>query len=243
MDQLKLDFQLKALYPTIQPGDSGVINDVRYTYKGSDVVYDQIEQLKKTNPELLDVEVCSRMLADPIGYRAPRFVLDPGVSAALSGQTNKAFSGALGVAMGAAIARGDLDVAFATGAVGGLTKNAALGAAAGAALEGGVAGAIAGGVIGNALKGPLGPVLGGALGGAIGGELGKIASGFVPPGLDGPIDQYVTFDPDLLRPAEVDLLVGDSSKARKILGWKPKVEFENLVQLMVENDLQIESKK
>jgi GDPmannose 4,6-dehydratase len=62
-------------------------------------------------------------------------------------------------------------------------------------------------------------------------------------GLEGPIDQYVTFDPDLLRPAEVDLLVGDSSKARKILGWKPKVDFENLVQLMVENDLQIESKK
>lgn len=188
MDQLKIDFQLKALYPTIQPGDSGVINDVRYTYKGSDVVYDQIEQLKKTNPELLDVEVCSRMLADPMGYRAPRFVLDPGVSAALSGQTDKALSGALGVAMGAAIARGDLDVAFATGAIGGLTKNAALGAAAGAALEGGVAGAVAGGVIGNALKGPLGPVLGGALGGAIGSELGKLAADFVPPGLDGPIE-------------------------------------------------------
>jgi GDPmannose 4,6-dehydratase len=62
-------------------------------------------------------------------------------------------------------------------------------------------------------------------------------------GLDGPIDRYVTFDPDLIRPAEVDLLVGDSSKARKVLGWKPKVDFENLVQLMVENDLQIESKK
>lgn len=61
--------------------------------------------------------------------------------------------------------------------------------------------------------------------------------------LEGPIEQYVTFNPDLIRPAEVDLLVGDSSKARKILGWKPKVDFENLVRLMVENDLQIESKK
>jgi len=48
--------------------------------------------------------------------------------------------------------------------------------------------------------------------------------------------KYVKVDPRFLRPAEVDLLVGDSSKARKELGWKPKVDFEQLVKIMVEYD-------
>jgi hypothetical protein len=188
MDQIKIDHQLKALYPTIQPGDTGAINGVRYTYKGSDIIMDQIDQLKRTNPDLIDVAVCAAMLKDPLNFTQPRFVLDPGVTAALRGDTNAAFTGAMGIAMGAAIARGDMDGAFASGAIGGLTKSAALGAAAGASLEGGIPGAIAGGVLGNALQGPLGPVLGGALGGALGSELGKLASDFMPPGLDAPIE-------------------------------------------------------
>ncbi len=49
---------------------------------------------------------------------------------------------------------------------------------------------------------------------------------------------YVEFDARYLRPAEVDLLIGDSSKARKKLGWTPSVTFEQLVALMVEADLQ-----
>jgi GDPmannose 4,6-dehydratase len=49
---------------------------------------------------------------------------------------------------------------------------------------------------------------------------------------------YVEFDERYLRPAEVDLLIGDSTKARQKLGWKPSVTFEELVQLMVEADLQ-----
>ncbi|MCL4416199.1 MAG: GDP-mannose 4,6-dehydratase [Actinobacteria bacterium] len=49
-------------------------------------------------------------------------------------------------------------------------------------------------------------------------------------------EKYVKIDEKLLRPAEVDLLIGDSTKARNKLGWKPKVDFENLVKLMVEND-------
>ncbi len=49
---------------------------------------------------------------------------------------------------------------------------------------------------------------------------------------------YVEFDPRYLRPTEVDLLIGDSTKARKKLGWKPSVTFEELVALMVEADLQ-----
>ncbi len=48
--------------------------------------------------------------------------------------------------------------------------------------------------------------------------------------------KYVKTDPRFLRPAEVDLLVGDSSKARTELGWKPEVEFEQLVKIMVEYD-------
>lgn len=44
------------------------------------------------------------------------------------------------------------------------------------------------------------------------------------------------------RPAEVEVLVGDASKANKELNWYPKVKFEQLVNLMVENDLSIEFK-
>ena len=40
-----------------------------------------------------------------------------------------------------------------------------------------------------------------------------------------------------MRPAEVDLLVGDPSKAREVLGWKPTVGFEELVTMMVDSDL------
>jgi GDPmannose 4,6-dehydratase len=51
--------------------------------------------------------------------------------------------------------------------------------------------------------------------------------------------QYVETDDALLRPAEVDLLVGDASKARKVLGWKPTVTFEGLVGLMVDADMEL----
>jgi len=44
-------------------------------------------------------------------------------------------------------------------------------------------------------------------------------------------------DPQFTRPAEVDLLIGDASKARDVLGWEPQVGFERLVQMMVDNDL------
>jgi capsular polysaccharide biosynthesis protein len=49
---------------------------------------------------------------------------------------------------------------------------------------------------------------------------------------------YVEFDERYLRPAEVELLIGDPSKARQQLGWEPSVTFEQLVALMVEADLQ-----
>jgi GDPmannose 4,6-dehydratase len=44
-------------------------------------------------------------------------------------------------------------------------------------------------------------------------------------------------DPEFLRPAEVDHLVGDASKARAQLGWKPRVSFRELVEIMVDADL------
>lgn len=50
-------------------------------------------------------------------------------------------------------------------------------------------------------------------------------------------EQYVRFDKSLERPADIYDLVGDSSKARNILGWKPKTSFEELVEIMVENQL------
>jgi GDPmannose 4,6-dehydratase len=61
-------------------------------------------------------------------------------------------------------------------------------------------------------------------------------------GLEQNIEKYVEFDKEMIRPAEVDLLIGDASKARRFLGWKPQVDFVNLIELMVENDLRIENK-
>ena len=52
---------------------------------------------------------------------------------------------------------------------------------------------------------------------------------------------YVKQNPAFMRPAEVDLLLGDPSKAEKELGWKRKVDFPGLVKLMVKHDLEIES--
>ncbi|MBM3430901.1 MAG: GDP-mannose 4,6-dehydratase, partial [Bacteroidetes bacterium] len=62
-------------------------------------------------------------------------------------------------------------------------------------------------------------------------------------GLPVELDRFVVHDPNLIRPSEVDLLVGDSSKANEILGWKPKTSFRKLVELMVENDLKIEKQR
>lgn len=52
---------------------------------------------------------------------------------------------------------------------------------------------------------------------------------------------YIVIDPALLRPAEVDLLIGDPKKAREKLGWEPELSFEGLVNLMVDADLEMEA--
>src|SRR5579885_3057825 len=66
-------------------------------------------------------------------------------------------------------------------------------------------------------------------------ELCQLA--FAAAGLDW--EQHVTVDERFLRPAEVDLLVGDASKAKRVLGWEPKVDFPSLVAMMVDADMAV----
>jgi GDPmannose 4,6-dehydratase len=49
-------------------------------------------------------------------------------------------------------------------------------------------------------------------------------------------DDHVEVDPALMRPAEVEHLVGDASKAKRVLGWEPEVSFEQLIRMMVDAD-------
>ncbi len=67
------------------------------------------------------------------------------------------------------------------------------------------------------------------------GEFCQLA--FSHAGLD--YQDYVEIDQRFIRPAEVDLLVGDASKAERVLGWKPEVSFEQLVALMVDADMEL----
>jgi GDPmannose 4,6-dehydratase len=53
---------------------------------------------------------------------------------------------------------------------------------------------------------------------------------------------YVRQDPEFMRPAEVDLLIGDPAKAKRDLGWEPKTSFEELIRLMVRSDLELLAK-
>jgi GDPmannose 4,6-dehydratase len=54
--------------------------------------------------------------------------------------------------------------------------------------------------------------------------------------------ELVTINPEFFRPSEVDLLLGDPTKAETVLGWRRKVDFPGLVKLMVEHDLELEAK-
>jgi GDPmannose 4,6-dehydratase len=53
------------------------------------------------------------------------------------------------------------------------------------------------------------------------------------------VDDHVVIDESFLRPAEVDLLVGDASKAKRELDWEPQVGFDELVRMMVDADLKL----
>jgi GDPmannose 4,6-dehydratase len=65
-------------------------------------------------------------------------------------------------------------------------------------------------------------------------ELCEVA--FARVGLDW--ERYVVVDKTYVRPAEVDYLIGDAGKARRVLGWSPKVSFRNLVEMMVDADVE-----
>lgn len=72
----------------------------------------------------------------------------------------------------------------------------------------------------------------------IGIEIEWIGSGINEKGIDKKTGKELVFiDPKYFRPAEVNLLIGDATKARKKLGWEPKVRFTELVKLMIEGDL------
>jgi len=59
----------------------------------------------------------------------------------------------------------------------------------------------------------------------------------------GDFNQYVTIDPAFVRPAEVDHLIGDASKAERDLGWKPRTSFEELIRLMTRADIELLSSR
>ena len=61
--------------------------------------------------------------------------------------------------------------------------------------------------------------------------------------LDLDYQKHVAIDPRYFRPTEVDVLLGDAAKARKVLGWQPKVSFEGLIDMMVAADLEIAKKE
>ena len=62
-------------------------------------------------------------------------------------------------------------------------------------------------------------------------------------GLNVDVDKYVKYDQSLIRPSEVDTLVGDSTKAQKDLNWSPKTTFRKMIEIMLENDLRIEHER
>lgn len=62
-------------------------------------------------------------------------------------------------------------------------------------------------------------------------------------GLEPSLERYVDFDKKMIRPSEVDLLIGDATKARNFLGWEPSINFDQLIEKMINNDMALESKK
>ncbi len=61
--------------------------------------------------------------------------------------------------------------------------------------------------------------------------------------LDLDYNKYVSVDPRYFRPTEVDVLLGDATKAKKALGWKPKVSFDSLIDMMIASDMELAKKE
>jgi GDPmannose 4,6-dehydratase len=51
--------------------------------------------------------------------------------------------------------------------------------------------------------------------------------------------EFIEFDPRYTRPSEVEVLLGDATKAREVLGWRPKIDFRGLIRMMIESDLEL----
>ena len=64
-----------------------------------------------------------------------------------------------------------------------------------------------------------------------------VAVAFDQVGLD--VERHVVIDQQFVRPAEVDHLIGDHSKATRLLGWTPTTDFETMIRLMVDADLEL----
>jgi GDPmannose 4,6-dehydratase len=62
-----------------------------------------------------------------------------------------------------------------------------------------------------------------------------LEAAFAYVGLD--MEKYVKIDPKYFRPTEVDVLIGDAGKAKRVLGWKPRVKFSDLVKIMLDSDI------
>jgi GDPmannose 4,6-dehydratase len=61
--------------------------------------------------------------------------------------------------------------------------------------------------------------------------------------LDLDYHKYVSIDPRYFRPTEVDVLLGEASRAKKILNWQPKVTFDKLIDMMIAADMQLAQKE
>ena len=167
MDQLQIDARLRMRYPGIRPGDKYAFCGKQYTYTGLDVITDQLDDLSRNFPDLVDVANVALMMSDPLGFRPQTFQLDPSIAAALTGNIDGALGGALGGALYGALAA--VNDPFCGPQY---TNKAQIDRAIKGALIGGAAGALAN-VAGNFLPPGLdGPVQ--AVKGVIGGVVKQL---------------------------------------------------------------------
>jgi hypothetical protein len=167
MDQLQIDTRLRMRYPNAMPGDKYVFCGKQYTYTGLDVINDQLDDLSRAFPDLVDTRNVSMMMSDPLGFIPPTFQLDPSISAALTGNLDGVLGGALGGALYGALA--SVNDPFCGPQY---TSKAQIDNAIKGALVAGAAGALAG-VAGNFIPAGLdGPVQ--AVKGVIGGVVKQL---------------------------------------------------------------------
>lgn len=155
MDQLQIDTRLRMMYPNVIPGQKFDFCGKQYTYKGMDMLYDQMDAMSRGEfIDIYDVRNASLMMNDPLGYRIPTFQLDASINAALTGDVDALLAGAAGALLYSQIA--GISDPFCGKKY---NSDAAVRSAIKSALTMGAASA-----------------------------LGNIASGFIPPGLDGPVE-------------------------------------------------------